>query len=53
MKFTYALTTCLLALGLNSARAEDAKISVPGLASPAAGAKPAGVEPANPSFSEA
>ncbi len=53
MKFTYALTTCLLALGLNSARAEDAKISVPGLASPAAGAKPAGVEPAKPSFSEA
>jgi FKBP-type peptidyl-prolyl cis-trans isomerase len=45
MKLNHVLTTCLLALGLNLARAGEAKISVPGLA--------AGAEGAKPTFSEA
>ncbi|HVS52259.1 MAG TPA: FKBP-type peptidyl-prolyl cis-trans isomerase [Opitutaceae bacterium] len=34
MKATHSLSICLLALGLTSARAEDGKITVPGLSTP-------------------
>jgi FKBP-type peptidyl-prolyl cis-trans isomerase len=53
MKLNRILTLCLLALGLAGARAEDAKITVPGLTDkPAAPASGAAAAPA-PSFTDA
>src|SRR3954464_5640097 len=50
MKATPILTICLLTLGLSTVRAEDGKITVPGLPAPGA-AKAA--EPAKASFTDA
>ena len=55
MKFKHSYPIFLCAVGLVAARAEETKISVPGLAPAAASAPaaPAAAEPAKPSFTDA